>query len=492
VPREHGDPLITPVWSTRLASESQLREILEPHGQEHLLRFWPDLTPDERSALADDIRALDLDEFDRAWAEVSGGGGGHDPSTFEIPEVIDWGEAADGRRDRAEAIEAGEALIRAGKMGAMVVAGGQATRLGIDVPKGAFPIGPVSGKSLFEIFADGIRATNLAYGCRVPWYVMTSRANHDVTVTFFEEHDWFGLDRSDVLFFPQGMIPVADTGGKILLESRHRVAMSPNGHGGSVTALAGSGMLADMANRGVEHLSYFQVDNPLVRPIDPEFAGIHAMRRAQVSSLTMGKASDEEKVGLFVSIGGRVHVVEYSDFPVEMMREQTASGARKFDLANIAVHLFDRSFLEKVTAVGSETSLPWHRAVKKVSHVDLGDGSLVEPVEPNAVKLEMFVFDTVPLAERTALLRVARRERFSPVKNLEGVDSVDTAKQDMTARAASWLEACGVAVPRGVDGAPECAIEITANHALDADMLRERESGSHRTVQPGESLLLDG
>lgn len=460
-----------------------VRTRLTEHGQEHLLTFWDELNEGERSELIADIESVDFVAFEAAWKQAHEQGETVDPSEFAAPASLD---ATEGRRSRA----AGEQIIREGRVAAMTVAGGQATRLGVDIPKGAFPIGPISGASLFQIFAEGVAATNERYGCQVPWYVMTSQANHEETVSFFKEHNFFGLRSDDVLFFSQAMIPVADANGRILLEEKHRLAMSPNGHGGSLTALAETGKLADMKSRGIEYISYFQVDNPLVKPVDPELVGSHVTKGSQLSSLTVGKASDDEKVGLFVDVGGKLRIVEYSDFPPEMMGLKDDSGARKFDLANIAVHMFDVAFVEALTGGDARVSLPWHRAGKKVSAVDLKTGKVVEPKSPNAVKLEMFVFDALPLAKETMLLRTVRAERFSPVKNAKGVDSVATAKRDLVRRAAQWLEACGVSVPMTADGEPDCVVEISPFYADDALALREREADVERQISSGESLLL--
>lgn len=457
-----------------MPDKAELTRFLEEHGQPHLLTFWDELNAAQRDQLSADIARIDFEQFAGLMAAFqTGKDDGADESVdgpgvpVSFPATPSHALADQYRR----ANELGIELIRASRVAAMVVAGGQATRLGIDGPKGAFPIGPVSGNSLFQIFAESILATNRRWGCGVAWYVMTSDANHDETVRFFRDHGYFGLSAADVAFFQQGMFPIADTSGRILLDEKHRVAMAPNGHGGSLTALAETGMLDDMRRRGVEHVSYFQVDNPLVRPIDPLFVGLHALEKSQASSLTVRKASDDEKVGVFVTAGGRLRVLEYTSMPEAMARRRTANGERLCDLANIAVHVFERLFLESLVAQGAVNRLPWHRAVKKVPYIDTTTGRRVEPAEPNAVKCEMFVFDALPRAERTMLLEADRAEVFSPVKNAAGVDSVATAQRDMIARAARWLERCGVNVPRDGQGQPDCAVEISPLAAMDSEEL---------------------
>jgi UDP-N-acetylglucosamine/UDP-N-acetylgalactosamine diphosphorylase len=209
-----------------------------------------------------------------------------------------------------------------------------------------------------------------------------------------------------------------------------------------------------------------------------------------MSSLTVGKASDDEKVGLFVTVAGTLHIVEYSGLPDWMARLRNVDGSRKFDLANIAVHVLDRAFVERIAGDGRLTELPWHGARKAVSYIDLKTGRRISPAAPNAVKAELFVFDALPLAQRTVLLCTERVERFSPVKNAEGVDSVATAQRDMVRRAAAWLEACGVSIPKTPQGWPDCVVEISPLFARDVNMLREHQPG-HRRIARADHVLLE-
>ncbi len=471
-----------------VANETQLRERLTRLGQEHLLTFWGELDEAGRSRLSADIDSIDFEAFEkmRASSEDSADA---DSELLEVPESLPHTPSAGLESTYIEARTLGEKLLADGRVAAMTVAGGQATRLGLDAPKGTFPIGPISGKTLFQIFAEGILAANQRHGCNMPWYIMTSKSNHDETVSFFNKHNLFGLKQDDVIFFSQGFAPITDPEGRILLAEKDRIAFSPNGHGGSLLALAQNGMLDDMTRRGVDYISYFQVDNPLVNPADPVFIGLHALRQSEASSLTIGKASDDEKVGLFVSVAGKLRVVEYSDFPEELASQRTTEGTRKFDFANIAVHMLNRTFIERVVGQ-NHMSLPWHRAIKKVPHIDTQTRSPASEARQNAVKYEMFVFDALPLATKPLLLQTTRHERFSPVKNASGVDSAETARRDIIRRSAAWLEACGISIPRKADGQPDCTVEISPSFATDIASLREK-AGTIRQISPGDTLLLE-
>jgi UDP-N-acetylglucosamine/UDP-N-acetylgalactosamine diphosphorylase len=237
-------------------------------------------------------------------------------------------------------------------------------------------------------------------------------------------------------------MPATDFEGNLLLASEDSLALSPNGHGGSLKALIDSGSIADMASRGIEHLSYFQVDNPLVSAINPFFIGLHDLRESDMSSRSITKTGPFEKLGNFVAIGDRVSIIEYSDLPEEKALEKDAQARIKYRAGSPAIHVLRRDFVEQFA--NGEIKLPYHRAEKKVAHLDQA-GELVEPTEPNAVKFETFVFDALPLAKNPLILEADRLEEFSPVKNRTGVDSLESSQADQISRAKRWLRNAGVA-----------------------------------------------
>ena len=467
----------------------EYQEKLDTCGQGHLLRFWDELGRKQRAQLLDDLDQVDfdrcgplIDTFVRNRPDFKLSNRLAPPATFPAdpgPELHD--------RYRV-AREVGAAAIRAGKAAAFTVAGGQGTRLGYDGPKGAFEISPVRSACLFQLFAEQLLGAERRYGRRPRWYIMTSPANHDATQGVFARNNYFDLADEDVIFFPQGQMPAFLPDGRIALTEKHRLALGPDGHGGSLRALAASGALDDMQERGIEHISYFQVDNPLVRAIDPLFIGLHIEYESEMSSKAVTKAHDLERVGNFCLADGRLTVIEYSDLPEELARQRNPDGTRRFDAGSIAIHILGRAFVERLTAVGATVQLPWHRAEKKVPVVDAA-GNPQTPDQPNVVKLETFVFDAVPLAENPLVLFTERAEEFSPVKNAEGTDSVETARRDLLLRAARWLESCGCAVPRDGDGLPDLPLEISPSFALDVDDLRERLVAPPE-LKPGQALVL--
>ncbi len=465
-----------------------VREELAARGQAHVLRFWEELSAAEREVLLEQLEAIPWAVLDPVMeTHVRGAPGAKSIEGLEPPRVYPAKPDAVLVGRYAEAQAEGERLLCAGRVAAFTVAGGQGTRLGVDGPKGAVRVTPIRGKSLFQVFAEAIVAVRARSGAAIPWYIMTSAANDAATRALFEEAGYFGLPRGDVTFFSQGMLPAFHTDGRLLLEAKGRLALSPNGHGGSLTSLVERGALRDMQARGITCISYFQVDNPLVQPLDPLFIGLHALTGAEMSTKVTAKADDLEKVGNVCVQGGRVRVIEYTNFPESLARARNPDGSRRFDAGNLAIHLLEVGFVERIVAQGCK--LPLNRALKRVAYVD-ESGRVVEPAAPNAVKLEMFIFDALPLAGSALVLEVERAEEFSPVKNARGADSLETAQRDMVRRSARWLELAGVAVPRRADGEPDAVIEIAASFALCAEDVKRR-SGEISAPARGGRLYLE-
>jgi UDP-N-acetylglucosamine/UDP-N-acetylgalactosamine diphosphorylase len=443
-----------------------LLERIRQHGQEHVLQNWDILDAAQRVALIDQLSRIDLEEIGRLYAsrdKPTAVPGADRLAPIPMESAADVDEAT--RRFGHEAIAKGELAV-------LLVAGGQGTRLGSDKPKGMFPIGPVSNKSLFQIHAEKVYALGRRYGRPVPFLIMTSSATHEGTTSYFEEQRYFELQREYVHFFQQGTMPAVDLQtGRLLLEKPGVLFTSPNGHGGTLTALSDTGLLNEMAGRGVRHVFYFQVDNPLVKIGDPAFLGRHIAIRSEVSSKAIEKAHAKEKMGVLALIDGRCGIVEYSDLPDKLAQATDPNGKLRYRAGSPAIHLFDVEFLKRLTSKG--THLPFHIARKKVPHV-LPNGEAVNPTAENALKFEMFIFDALPLAERWLVLESPRAEEFAPVKNADGADSPATARQALSNLAGTWLERAGVRVPRDSAGNVSVPLEVSPRFALDADELATR------------------
>lgn len=430
-------------------------------GQGHLLAHWENLSPAQQSHLLMQIESIDF----TLLTELKQGAGYLPNATVFAdralpPDAVSLGQPYRGVSHR-EAVEEGNRAIAAGKVAMILVAGGQGTRLGFDKPKGMFPIGPVSRRTLFEMHVDSLRAAMQRFHVSIPLLIMTSPATDAATRDYFEEHQRLGLSPEDLFLFQQGTMPAIDApSGRILMESPWELALSPDGHGGVVKALLQSGSMDAMRSRGIEYFFYAQVDNPMVRACDPGLIGYHRIAESQMTTQVVRKRSAKERVGNVVQIDGRTHIIEYSDLPDSLAEQTLPDGTLKLWAGNIAVHVFDRTFLE----TSASQSLPFHQALKTVPYVD-ADGNRHQPTSPNAIKYERFVFDLLPAAERTLVVEGDAFEVFAPVKNGDGAatDTPTTARQAISRLHASWLERAGATIQE------EIQVEIHPMWAWDAD-----------------------
>ena len=458
---------------------AELADRLERAGQQHLLAGWAGWDDATRVRLVEQLETIDLDRVARLWAVEAATG--VDLAAISPPsQLVRLPDSPETEGNWQAGRSVGRDLLSAGQAAVVTVAGGQGTRLGFDQPKGLFPIMPVSGKSLFEHFAETIRARADRCGARLPWLVMTSESTDEETRAFFESHDCFGLPDDDVWLFRQGNMPAVDEAtGQVLRAAPGRLAMSPDGHGGLLEALGRGGLLERLADRGIDTLFCHQVDNAAVAIADHALLGMHRAAGSQVTTRVVRKRSADEPMGVVAEFDGRTAIVEYSDLPRDPARETDEQGALKFWAGNTAVHVFDRQFLEQQFA--DPESLPFHRARKIVPFVD-DAGNRVEPDRPNAIKFERFIFDLLPRADRSMVVESDRDAEFLPVKNRDGDDSPETVRAGLSARYRSWLVAAGATLPNDVP------VEISPLFALDAAELAARVEPGTRFDGP---VLLD-
>ncbi|MDR2169108.1 MAG: UDPGP type 1 family protein [Planctomycetaceae bacterium] len=373
-----------------------------------------------------------------------------------------------------EALSAGQDVLRQGKVGVILVAGGQGTRLGFPHPKGMYSIGAVSGATLFQIHFEKVIAVARRYGYQVPFAIMTSPATHQETIDFLEQKNYFGLRREDVFIFCQGTMPaVSLDSGKVLLESKGGIALSPDGHGGMLAAITKSGVggisvLDNFRRRGIEYLFYYQVDNPLVQVCSPEFLGYHFLSGSELTSQVIRKRFPMMKVGNIVEVDGRLYVIEYSDLTEDVASQVKPDGSLKIWAGNIAAHIFNVSLLERTAKIA--TSLPFHVARKKVPFIDIATGNLIKPDKENAIKFERFIFDLLPLAKNAVVVEVDQENHYAPVKNAPGsqANSPETVKQNITNMHAEWLRKAGAVVDKNVQ------IEISPLFADSPEELKQK------------------
>ena len=465
---------------------SDIASKLECCGQSHLLRFIDELDPAAKLRYLDQLESLDLELLSSLIEthvlnvpKTDVEGEIIPPSSFPVVPGDDGMAAL-----YADAEKRGRDLLASGGVCALTVAGGQGSRLGFDGPKGAYPVTPLKSKTLFQYFAESLGRARRKFGGAIPWYIMTSSSNDAATRSFFEKHSFFGLGADTVFFFSQGEMPAVGLDGKILMRSRDSLAMAPNGHGGTLLALRSSGALDRMAAEGVSHISYFQVDNPLVSVVSPLFIGLHDLKGSDMSSRGLLKTGPFEKLGNFCLVDGKLTIIEYSDIPKDLAEARRGDdGELLFKLGSPAIHMIARGFVERLTADG-KLNLPWHRANKKVPFLN-ESGKLEEPSAPNAVKLETFIFDAIPMADNPIVLEAVREEEFAPVKNKTGVDSAESCRAMMIARDLSWLESAGVQIPKRSDGTPGCVVELSPSSFFDVEDVAARFEDKALSLESG-------
>lgn len=393
------------------------REKLETYGQLHVLKYYDELSEKEKAALLEQIEATDFSvlsskqqEADRQMER-----GRITPlSAMELSEI---------QKRQDEFTRIGLDAIRAGKVGAVLLAGGMGTRLGSDAPKGMFDVGLTKPVYIFERLIDNTMEVVKQSGAWIPFYIMTSDKNHEATVRFFQEHDYFGYDKEYISFFKQEMAPASDYDGKVYLEEKGKISTSPNGNGGWFISMERSGIAQKAREAGVEWLNVFSVDNVLQRIADPCFVGAVLATGSAVGSKVVKKVARDEKVGVMCLEDGRPSIVEYYDLTEDLMDAKDAKGDPAYNFGVILNYLFRVSDLEHIM----DRKLPLHVVEKKIPYLDQ-NGDLVKPETPNGYKYEQLVLDMIHELDSCLPFEVVREREFAPIKNRTGVDSVDTAR----------------------------------------------------------------
>lgn len=460
------------------APPKHILQTLASANQAHVVQFWDDISESGRAQLVNQLESIDFELLEKLIA-----GADNKPDFAALasralppPAVRIDGTGAAWSPDDAR--KAGQQALAAGRVGVVIVAGGQGTRLGFDSPKGMYPIGPLSGRTLFEFFADSLLAIGAEYSIRIPLYLLTSPLTHEETVAYWKQNDHLGLAPEDVIIFCQGTMPAIDAAtGKLLLSSKDSLSLSPDGHGGTVRALKVSGCFDDAQKRGVDLLSYIQVDNPLVSLCDVDLIGHHLVSGSEMTTQVVRKRYAEEKVGNVVMADGALRIIEYSDLPDEAAQQRDEKGGLRLWAGNIAVHMIDIPFLRRAST--SADALPFHRARKVTPYID-DQGQLIKPDSPNSIKFERFIFDLLPSAENAFVVEADASDSFAPVKNADGAayDTPEQAKAAICRLHRKWLRQSGVKVTDDV------MIEINPRFALNADKLATR-------VTHGETITSD-
>ena len=450
---------------------------LEAIGQNHLFEHWCYREKKHKDALLTDLaeyKTKDIQFLQRILSRKA--------QRKLLVQPTSYHNLANMKRD-ITAVNMGDELLRSGRVGLLTVAGGQGSRLGLKGPKGIFPVTPIRKASLYQLFAEKVRAASKKYEIIMQWYIMTSRDNHDDTVRFFQKNTFFGLDGKSIHFFVQQMIPALYPDGRLVLGTDGGIFKNPNGHGGVINALRDSGLIEDMVSRGIEELSYFQIDNPLVNITDSLFLGIHRREESEMSTKVVKKLSANEKLGVIGFVNGKPGIIEYSDLNEQNMYALDQNGELLFSQGSIAVHIVNIGLL-----VRKNLDLPFHQA-RKVVKTLIPTPQGADFKEEEVIKFELFVFDAISRAKNPIFLETIREEEFATLKNRHGSDSIETCRRGQIEKYARWLELCGVRVPRDNSGNSIHAIEISPLFASDITTFKAKIDKAEKEIHEDKLYL---
>uniref|UniRef100_A0A3B4Z707 UDP-N-acetylglucosamine pyrophosphorylase 1 like 1 n=1 Tax=Stegastes partitus TaxID=144197 RepID=A0A3B4Z707_9TELE len=436
-----------------MPSLEEFKQALESAGQPHVLQFWPELSEDQRDAFLQELAQLDLQGL-KAHCEAAAAAVSAPPACLDQdmeplhPDTVGSVRKSD-TKSLSEWEEQGLLQISENRVGVLLLAGGQGTRLGVQYPKGMYNVGLPSSKTLYQIQAERIHKiqeiADSKHGskCTVPWYIMTSEFTLTPTEKFFKENNYFGLQPSNVIMFEQRMIPAVTFDGKVILQGKGKIAMAPDGNGGLYQALLDNNVLEDMKKRGVEYLHVYCVDNILVKMADPVFIGFCVSKGADCGAKVVEKAYPAEPVGVVCRVRGVSQVVEYSEIKPETTELRGPDGEFLYSAGNICNHFFTRTFLQDV-GEKFKSQLKQHVAIKKVPFIDTC-GNQVKPTKPNGIKMEKFVFDVFPFSRNFVVFEVVREDEFSPLKNADDAakDNPTTARNSLLAQHYRWATSAG-------------------------------------------------
>ena len=391
-------------------------EKLTAIGQQHVLKYYDELDENQKQSLLSQIENTDFSVLSHVGEHITDSRGEFSPLTaMQLSEI---------ETRRQELHDAGVKTIRAGKTAALLLAGGMGTRLGSEKPKGMFDIGITHPVYIFERIIGNLLDVVKETGTWIRLFIMTSEKNHDDTVAFLTEHDFFGYRPDRVVFFRQDMAPACDFDGRLYMEAKDRISTSPNGNAGWYSSMCRAGLDKILTDEGIEWIDIFAVDNVWQRICDPCFVGATVLADVSVGAKVVKKAAPDEKVGVMCLEDGRPSIVEYYELSEEMMNAKDENGDPAYNYGVILNYLFRVSELAKV----ADSKMPLHVVKKKIPYID-ENGEPVAPAEPNGIKFEQLVLDMIHQLSTCLPYEVVREKEFAPIKNMTGVDSVDSARE---------------------------------------------------------------
>ena len=398
-----------------------VKNILKKYNQEHLLKFYSELTDAQKSALLNQILSIDFDEilslYENSKAEIF-------KSTEEVEPLpyIDKQSLTASEIDNYHNI--GIEAIQSGKVGVITLAGGQGSRLGFSGPKGTFMLDTSPKKSLFEVVCDYIKNASFKYNVAIPWYIMTSTNNYFDTIQFFNQNNYFGYDRNNIVFFSQDNLPIIDINGKLVLSEIYKVNLASNGNGNLFSALRKANLIDMMEHKQLQWLFVGGVDNVLLNPLDPIFIGYTISTGYEIGSKTLFKENPSDFSWIFARRDNKPAIIDCENFTEELSKITDENGNYLYRETNMLAHLFSLNAIKRMSTI----KLSYHRAFRKNAFVN-DEGMKQVPDGPNVYKFEQFVFNAFSYFDNIALLRVNKEEEFAPIKDFNGPHNPEVATQ---------------------------------------------------------------
>ena len=437
-------------------------------GQGHLFERWDELSQEDQRGLLRDLRSVNFQLVKRLLHQRRQGQDSGLELDMLAPAQVDGPADANGTQ-LEKACPNAEAALSEGKIALFLLAGG--IGLGSPTePTGMLPVGPISGKSLFQLHAEKIRALNRRYKTSLPLHILIHPDHLDATSDFFKAENHFGLNPSDVHFVPQPLLPLIDRRGRFLRTEPGKLALSPNGHGGVLDGYLNPEGVEELRKNGIEQLFFFQADNPMVRVGDPAFLEHHLNGDYEVSSKYIERLDNEEDLGVFCRIGETTGVIRYTALPEQERNSRGTDGRPGFAVGDMAAHIFKLDFISRIHE--ESLQLPFHTSEKTVSFINR-QGDLERATEPNCFEFSCYLYDALWSAEKNSIVYADRNAEFSPIKNMGGESSSLSAQQDLSQLYAGWLQRCGVEFT-GKAGAVTPTVEISPLYALSETELKSR------------------
>ncbi|XP_035210569.1 UDP-N-acetylhexosamine pyrophosphorylase-like isoform X3 [Stegodyphus dumicola] len=484
------------------ADVEDLRKQLATYGQDHLLKFWSRLSGDQKAHLVADIQAVDFSDLTNAFKETVANRENNnqkiDLLLEPIPEELHEGVSRCTPEQLQAYRDTGLREISEGRVAALLLAGGQGTRLGVNYPKGMYDVGLPSRKTLYQLQGERLlKLEELAEQLTgkkgtIPWYIMTSEHTMEPTLEFFANHNYFGLKKENLKVFEQYMLPCLTLDGKIILETPWKMAKAPDGNGGLFRALRERGILDDMTKRGIQYVHVYCVDNILVKMADPVFIGYCISKDANCAAKVVEKVVPTEAVGVVCRVGGKFQVVEYSEISLETAQKRNPDGRLTFNAGNICNHFFTVDFLRQIGSGAKR--LKYHIAQKKIPYVG-DDGKMVKPLKPNGIKLEKFVFDVFVFSDKFAAWEVHREAEFSPLKNSDDSpkDTPTTARLSLYALHRQYIkDAGGHFADENSETFVSVDLNVTGNDDEKKDIAEEKRTVGICEISPLVSYAGEG